>query len=198
MTTENPDDFFAQMYADLRVAASRVRWRFQDLPLQTTDVLHETYLRIAARSRHTVTDRSHYMAIAVQGMRRYLLDEARRFRRRARSESARSIDAIDDRRDSGQDLAGLLELLDALDQLAHESPAVAEVMELHIFGVRQDDIGAIVNCVPRTVRKRLSLGRARLRQLLADDPRAPEGLTGAPWMTATDDDDPVPDDPPRR
>ena len=66
------------VYEELRKVAHRyMRWERPGHTLQTTALVHETYLRLLESRRVRWRNRSHFMAVSAQLMRRILVDFAR-------------------------------------------------------------------------------------------------------------------------
>ncbi len=110
--------------------------------LQTTALVHEAYLRLAASRQVDCKNRIHFYAIAAAVMRRILVDFARTRGSRKRGGDVRRI-ALDEAAvvDSkpGADLVALSE---ALDRLAAVEPRQARVVELRFFGgLNQEETG---------------------------------------------------------
>lgn len=181
-----PDDLHLtnRLYDELRQVAGRIRWRFRDLPLQTTEVVHETYLRLAAREGATVVDRGHYLALAARSMRFYLLDEARRLRAAERRVGRTVPKPQDEIADPRMEFDGVLAVLTAVDRLKKIDPDAGEVVELHVLGLRQPEIAAAIARSTRTARTRLRKGQALLAKLLDEDGAA----VTMRWPTGDDDD----------
>src|SRR5689334_3473760 len=68
---------FGLVYPQLRrVVSGSLRARRPQDVLQTTDLLHETYLRLSRQNRVTWNDRAHFFAVAATMVRRVLVDQA--------------------------------------------------------------------------------------------------------------------------
>jgi len=160
-----------RLYDELRHIAGRIRWRFRDLPLQTTEVVHETYLRLAAREGATVVDRGHYLALAARSMRFYLLDEVRRLRAAERHVGTATPPPEGEIPDPRMEFEGVLTILTAVDRLKEVNPDAGEVVELHVLGLDQREIATAIARSTRTVRTRFRKGQELLEQMLADDGR---------------------------
>src|SRR6187455_1718914 len=65
------------VYGELRRLAGH-RVGGPDRTLQTTALVHEVYLRLAAHSQLAVQDRHHFYALAARAMRQIVIDHARR------------------------------------------------------------------------------------------------------------------------
>src|SRR5262245_45350655 len=73
------DRLFPLVYEELRrIAHRRLRAEREDHSLNTTGLVHETYLKLTAGAPVEVRDRAHFFAVAAQAMRRILVDQARR------------------------------------------------------------------------------------------------------------------------
>ena len=72
------DRLFGVVYDELHRSASRHMFgEPHGRSLQTTDLVHEVYLRLVNQSRVNWESRSHFFAIAARLMRRILVDHAR-------------------------------------------------------------------------------------------------------------------------
>jgi RNA polymerase sigma factor (TIGR02999 family) len=132
----NPSPAFAEVYAELRrLAAARLASEAPGQTLDATALVHEAYLRaFAAHPDRAFADRTHLLATAAEVIRHILIDRARAKGRAKRGGGRARLDlrhlpAVHDL--SPDDL---LDLTDALDALAAESPAKAELVKLRFFG----------------------------------------------------------------
>jgi hypothetical protein len=72
------DSLLPLVYAELkRLAHARMRGERDGHSLQTTALVNEAYLRLVDYRRVRARDRSHFLAIAAQAMRRILIGRAR-------------------------------------------------------------------------------------------------------------------------
>jgi len=72
------DNLFQAVYNELHRQAGRyLRHEHPGLSLQTTDLIHEAYLRLIDQQHVEWQNRLHFFAIAAKVMRRILLDHAR-------------------------------------------------------------------------------------------------------------------------
>jgi len=128
------DDAFVRLYAELKRIARAQRRRRGDT-LNTTALVHDLYLSMAARREFDLGDPARLYAYAAKAMRHLLIDRARA---RARLKSGGDLIAIELPGD-GQGLLDPLiahperafELDSALSALAHEDARAAEVVELY-------------------------------------------------------------------
>src|SRR3982751_1887640 len=76
--TPYEDAFAPLVYEELRRIAHRhLRSERPGHTLSTTALLHESYLKLAEQTRAVFRDRTHFLVVASQGMRRILIDYAR-------------------------------------------------------------------------------------------------------------------------
>src|SRR2546421_725904 len=123
------------VYEQLRVAARRhmVRERAGHT-LQTTALIHETYLRLVVVRGIKGKNRPIFLAICAQLMRRILIDFARSRRYQKRGGAAREVDFDENLRVTSQPDTNLLALDDALNRLALVDERKSRVVELRFFG----------------------------------------------------------------
>ncbi|HYR91787.1 MAG TPA: ECF-type sigma factor [Terriglobia bacterium] len=82
------DRLIPVVYEELRRQASRyLRRERPDQTLQTTDLIHEAYLRLVDQKKVLWQNRAHFFAISATLIRRILIDHARRRRRAKRGGS---------------------------------------------------------------------------------------------------------------
>lgn len=129
------DRLMPLVYQELRRLAHRQmrRERAGDT-FQTTALVNEAYLRLVDYDRVQARDRSHFLAIAAQAMRRILIERARQRRADKRGSGAQPL-ALDEAGDvSAERAADLVALDDALVTLASVDPRKAQLVELRYFG----------------------------------------------------------------
>ena len=169
---------FALLYEELRAIARQHRRRWHgDFTLDTTALVHETYLRLAAREPMGV-DRAHFVAIAGRVMRHVLSNYARDRRRQKRGGGYRHV-TLDDEppaavSDTDLDTVGALD--DLLRVLETREPRRVRIVECRFFaGMSIEETAETLGISPATVKREWALARAWLyRQLRnAHDTDAP-------------------------
>ena len=156
------------VYEDLR----RVAHRHLDREggghtLQTTALIHEAYLKIAAGGSVSATSRAHFLAIAARAMRQVLVDYARKRKAAKRGGGVISVTLGDEPRPADASAEDLLALDEALEQLG---PRQRQVIECRFFGgMEEKDIAAALGVSERTVRRDWVKARAWLYQSLYPD-----------------------------
>jgi len=165
------DELFEACYTELRRLARRyLSSERPERTLQTTDLVHEAYLRLVRPAQMTPQNRAHFFAVSSTAMRRILVDAARRRRSVKRGGKLRRVpieDAID--APAASPTPDLLTLDLALSQLEAELPEEARIVEMAYFGgMLQEEIAAELAMAPRTVRRRLAYAQARLNELMRE------------------------------
>src|SRR5829696_1388009 len=129
------DRLMPLVYQELRRLARRqMRHERPGDTLQTTALVNEAYLRLVDYERVRPRDRSHFLAIAAQAMRRILIERARgrRSEKRGSNPQKISLDVVGDVPD--ERAAGLVALDEALSAFAAIDPRKAQLVELRYFG----------------------------------------------------------------
>jgi RNA polymerase sigma factor (TIGR02999 family) len=163
------------VYDELRrLAARQLAHEPGGQTLQPTALVHEAYLRLVGESGGPRWDsRGHFFAAAAEAMRRILIDNARRKARPKHGGGWRRVDA---------DLAApqpelgpedLLALDEALDRLAKEDAAKAELVKLRCFaGLTMAEVAEALGISLATAERHWTYARAWLFAELMDAPGA--------------------------
>lgn len=163
---------FEMVYPDLRrLAAARLRAEKQGHTLQTSDLVNEVFLRLVKQGTIDWEGRTHFLAVAALGMKRILIDHARR--RQAKRRHGGTKVPLNTSFGQWDPFDRLIELDLLLDRLAASHARVAETFELHYFGgLTFDQIGSILDIDPRTAKRDWQLATAWLTDILqpADRP----------------------------
>jgi RNA polymerase sigma factor (TIGR02999 family) len=153
------------VYQELRrLAAQKLAQEKPSQTLQATALVHEAYLRLVdvEKARHW-DSRRHFFAAAAEAMRRILMNRARDRRRLKRGGGWRRLhlDQIDLSVAEPPDEFPILN--DALDKLAQEDPACAELVKLRFFaGLTLDEAAKTLGVVRRTADRYWAFARAWL------------------------------------
>jgi RNA polymerase sigma factor (TIGR02999 family) len=102
--------------------------------LQTTALIHETYLRLVDVRRVQWQDRAHFLAVCAQLMRRILIDFARSRGYQKRGGAAHHVNFDEAMVVTAQPDFNLVALDDALNRLAKIDERKSKVVELRFFG----------------------------------------------------------------
>jgi RNA polymerase sigma-70 factor, ECF subfamily len=152
------------VYRELRrIAARLLQNERPGYSLQSTDLVHEVYLRLVNASELDWQHRAHFFAVAATLMRRVLLDQARRKTAAKRGGRGQPID-FDNTVDVAQLKAReLVALDDALKALAQMDPRKSRIVELRFFGgLSVKETAEVVNVSSDTVMRDWKMARAWL------------------------------------
>ena len=125
-------DLLPLVYDELRkLAAARMAAEKPGHTLDATGLVHEAYLRLVGDQQFN--GRGHFFAAAAEAMRRVLVNHARDRNRLKRSGKRNRVDLDRLTGPAAATDLDLLELDDALDRLADEFPASAELVKVRFF-----------------------------------------------------------------
>ena len=154
-------------YRELRRQAARhLRRELAAHTLETTDLIHEAYLRLVDQKKVQWQNRAHFFAIAAQLMRRILVDHARRRQRVKRGGSAIALPLEEGLLVAAEKSeADVLALDEALTRLAAMDSRQSQIVELRCFsGLSIEETAAVIGLSPTTVKDDLNLAKAWLRR----------------------------------
>lgn len=156
------------VYEELRRAAKRQRRRErEDDTLSTTALVHEAYLKLVDQTNADYRDRAHFFAAAALAMRRILVDRARERLAYKRGGALRRVD-LDESAVADDQSESLLELDEALSDLAKVDQRLARVVEYRFFGgLTEEETGAALGITARTVRRDWTKAKALLHARLS-------------------------------
>jgi RNA polymerase sigma factor (TIGR02999 family) len=142
------------LYDDLRrIARARLRSHRTLTLLDTTALVHESFLRFANLGELNVEDRGHFLAYAARAMRSVIVDFVRQKQaaRRGGGEVKLPLDTdLAPIEAGGED--EVLRVSEALDELAKVDARAAQVVELRYFGGLVDrEIAQFLGVTERTV-----------------------------------------------
>jgi RNA polymerase sigma factor (TIGR02999 family) len=150
------DQAFALLYADLqRLARSRMRKSGGMTLLDTTALVHESYLRFQGAGAVSFDDREHFLGYAARVMRNVVVDfvRARGAERRGGDVEHITLNtAIGDAATRHDD--EILRVHEAVDVLAEAEPRLGEIVEMRYFGgLSEAEIAAALGVTERTVQR---------------------------------------------
>jgi len=157
------------VYERLRsMAHSRLAGQAPGLSLNTTDLVHEAYLRLVDQTRAEWKDRSHFFAVAATAMRQIVVDHARSRGALKRGGGAPTLLLDDAATASPAQAEQILALDEALGQLAALSQRMVKMVELRFFaGLSVEETAEVLELDPRTVNRDWRTARALLYRALS-------------------------------
>lgn len=152
------------IYDEMRQVAHRQLVRERRLnTLQTTGLVHEAFLKLVDDTTTTERGRAYFFAAAARSMRQILVDRARRRIALKRGGGVAAIRLEEDHASVDAFAAELLDLNEALLELATRSPRQARVVEIRFFsGMSVEETAEILGASPRTVESDWAMARAWL------------------------------------
>jgi RNA polymerase sigma factor (TIGR02999 family) len=167
--TQAGDDLLPLVYRELhRQAAGYLRRERRGHSLQPTALVNEAYLRLVGHGGGW-QNRAHFFGVAAQVMRHILVDRARRRQAGKRGGDLLRItldDAVAGAAFKGEEL-DLIELDQALRELAALDPGKARLVELRFFGgLTAAEAAGVMGVSESTVTREWRLARAWLHRRL--------------------------------
>jgi RNA polymerase sigma factor (TIGR02999 family) len=158
------DRLIPLVYDRLRaIARQRLRAEPERHSLDTTGLVHEAYLRLVEGPATTLTDRSHFLALASRVMRHLLVDHARARRRAKRGGGVAPLELAEDAWVSDQELDTASELDEALKRLERLDERQSRILEQRYFGgLSLEETAAALGLSLATVKRELRSARAWL------------------------------------
>ena len=163
------EDLFPLLYDELRrLARSRLSSGGRNVLLDTTALVHESFLRLHGAGKVELTDRDHFMAYAATAMRSVIVDYVRRRASEKRGGDVEHVTLDTGVADSlGATDAEIVDVHEALEALAKVDARLVQVVEMRYFaGLSDDEIGAALGMTGRTVRRDWERARLLLAGML--------------------------------
>lgn len=150
LQAQRSEDILPLVYEQLRqLAESRLANEAWCHSMQATALVHEVYLRLTERNPSVHwNSRNHFFGAAAIAMRRILVERARKRKtlRRGKDFVRQPLTEMDQlEAHLWNQKVNILELNDALNQLAHQSPRQARIVELRFFlGMTNKEASAVL------------------------------------------------------
>ncbi|MEP7038941.1 MAG: sigma-70 family RNA polymerase sigma factor [Acidobacteriota bacterium] len=134
--------------------------------LQTTALVHETYLRLIDQRSVDWQNRAHFFGLAANMMRRILVNYAVNRHRRKRGGAEENLPIEEALTVVAEERnVDLLSLDEALNKLAEMDARQARIVELRYFsGLSIEDTAEVLNISAATVKRDWTVAKAWLRQ----------------------------------
>lgn len=147
---------FSELYSELHeMARSRVRRHAPITVLDTTALLHESYLRLVKVGALSVSNRAHFLAYAARVMRSIIVDFARQRLAKRRGGGAVELPLDTEAGDQASSPeADVVRVHDALEQLAAADERLVRLVEMRYFGgLTEGEIAQALGVSERTVQR---------------------------------------------
>jgi RNA polymerase sigma factor (TIGR02999 family) len=173
----NPlDSLLPLVHADLRrLARSQRRQMEPGETLSTTALVNEAYLKLRRADYPGLANRAHFFSLVARAMRQILIDHARSRLAEAKRMQQVERELRDKPAEDARELARLLEIDSALDELEKTQPRLAQVVLYRYFaGYSAGETAELLEVTERTVNRDWQKARAFL-SLALEQPMAGEG-----------------------
>jgi RNA polymerase sigma factor (TIGR02999 family) len=138
--------------------------------LQTTALLNEAYLQLVDDPARTWQNRTHFVAVSAQLMRRIMVDHARERRALKRGGGALRVPLEDVALVTETRSEELLALDEALEKLAVLDPRKSQIVELRYFGgLTVEETAAFLKLSDRTVKREWRMAKVWLYRALSGE-----------------------------
>jgi len=172
MSSDDPparDELFAAAYPELRkLARARLHNGGRNTVLDTTSLVHESYLRFLGADHLRLDDRKAFFAYASRVMRSVIVDTVRerQAERRGGGQAELTLNTlISDNLPAGE--TEILKINDALLALEQVEPRLARVVEMRYFGGYSDaEIAEALDLNKRTIGRDWEKARLLLLAML--------------------------------
>jgi len=165
------ESVFRIAYDDLRqLASARLRANVRNGLLDTTSLVHESYLRFVEVGGLRVEDRSHFLRYAGCVMRSVIVDFVRERAAQRRGGDAVHVTLDTEIREGAHSAEEeILRVHEAVEELQRHDERLAKVVEMRYFGgMTETEICEALNISPRTVRRDWEKARLLLVEALKE------------------------------
>jgi RNA polymerase sigma factor (TIGR02999 family) len=167
------DQLIPEVYDQLRQFAARsLSQEASGISIQTTELVHEAFIRLSQLREIKFEREGDLMRAAVGVMRRVLIDHARAKLTKKRDKRLLIRTSSENHADTvpAEPILDLLALDEALEGLAKVDPRKAEIVELRYFGAQgNEQIAETLGISVATVKRDWTLARAWLHRELNDE-----------------------------
>ena len=166
------DQLIPLVYDRLRqLAHQRLRHAPGQHSLNTTALVHETYIRLVDAPEVDLPDRAHFLALAAQVMRNLLINHAHARRAAKRGGGMAAVELDEALWLSDEDLDTVVDLHEALERLEALYPRQSQLLEHRYFGgLSLEETAAVLGVSLATVKRELRSARAWLALELRGEP----------------------------
>jgi len=158
------DHILPLIYDDLRQVARCQQARMGASPtLQTTELVHEAFIKLRQASGQPIHNRLHLKRLSYLAIRQLIVDHARG-KLAAKRGSGQTPEQLEDDRvadPTSHDESAVLQINEALERLEQSSPELAEVVIARFFGgYTAEEIAEMLEISVRTVQRHWERARA--------------------------------------
>lgn len=164
------------VYTELkRMAAQKMAGEAPGHTLQPTALVHEAWMKLVGEGDPHFENRAHFFSAAAEGMRRILVDSARRKKAAKRGCGAVREELREDHLVPELPPEQLLAVDDALDLLTTEDPEAASLVKYRYFvGMNMSEAAATMGIPLRSAERLWTYARAWLRRHVGSQGSSPQ------------------------
>ena len=152
------------VYDELRIISSKyLRDEYKKHTLQTTELVHEAYIKLFGSENLSWENRAHFFGIAAKSMRQVLVDYARKRKsqKRGLGKTKLSLDNVEILVSESEEQ--ILSLNDALTKLEGLEERSCKIVELRFFsGLSIEETANLLNISAATVKRDWNFAKAWL------------------------------------
>lgn len=158
------DELLPHVYSELKKISSKyLRDEYRNHTLQTTELVHEAYIKLVGDQNIEWQSRAHFFGIAANSMRNILVDHARKRKSLKRGEGKENLSLDDVFNLSEKSDDQLLALDDAMKKLEKVEERSCKIIELRYFsGLTIEEAAEVLNISPATAKRDWSFAKAWL------------------------------------
>jgi RNA polymerase sigma factor (TIGR02999 family) len=149
------DELYRRTYDELkRMARHHLRAENATATLSTTELVHESFLKLQAGSTTDWEGRAHFFGAASRAMRQVLVDFARRRRAEKNGGGVARVSLQDGDAALQVELDEILALDEALERLSLVDERLRQIVELRFFGgFSEREVAELLGVTPRTIER---------------------------------------------
>lgn len=152
------------VYDELRIISSKyLRDEYRNHTFQTTELVHEAYLKLIGSQQISWESRAHFFGIAARTMRQILVDYARKRKAKKRGDGGRKVSMEEPPTVCQESNEQILALDEALKKLEIVEERSSRIVELRYFsGLTIEETAEVLQISPATVKRDWSFAKAWL------------------------------------
>jgi RNA polymerase sigma factor (TIGR02999 family) len=159
------------VYKELKKISSKyLHDEYRNHTLQTTELVHEAYIKLVGGQEINWQNRAHFFGIAANSMRQILVDYARKRNSQKRGEGKTHLSLDNADEIAFQSDEDIIELDEAMKKLEAFDPDLSKVVELRFFaGLNVEETAKVLDRSASTIKREWSLARAWLFRELSKE-----------------------------
>jgi RNA polymerase sigma factor (TIGR02999 family) len=155
------DDLMPIVYDELRrMARGHMNRQDSGHTMQTTELIHEAYLKLAGNEEKDWKNRAHFFGVASKAMRHIIVDYARLKSSQKRGGNPNRITFVENEFASNKNSEEIVALDDALLALAELDERKSRVVEMRFFGgLKNEEIAEVLQVSIITIKRDWNFAR---------------------------------------